>query len=140
MRDTGVYVRTMEYDMRSFFQSCVELFQQLTEGRYVLRRVPTPFLTDPKEDEFEIHPVELSSPLTSWPITRCPRARRHWPATMLILPMAPSSPRLCGLRWGDAAKHRSADTSGKLTGAPGLLAPIAAQVCMKILYGARAAR
>ena len=39
-----------------------------------------------------------------------------------------------------ASQPRSADAKGKLMAPPGDLQPIAAQVCMKILYGARAAR
>ena len=46
--ETGARVRTMEYDMQSFFESCVDLFQSLTHGKYPLKRAPTPFMTDPR--------------------------------------------------------------------------------------------
>ena len=60
--ESGAHVRTMEYDMQSFFESCVELFQSLTNGKYPLRKVPTPFMTDPRDGDFCVDPTTLSSP------------------------------------------------------------------------------
>ena len=34
IKETGAMVRTMEYDMRSFLESCIERYQELVEGPY----------------------------------------------------------------------------------------------------------
>ena len=60
LKDSGKVVQAMEYDMESFFESCIELYHELTDSRYSkLKTVPTPFIADPAKQEMDGHGVAV---------------------------------------------------------------------------------
>ena len=112
-----------EYDMEDFLRSCVSLYQELAPG-VQLKRVATPFLsedhrTSPARAPTGTGPVEIC------PWCECPHASNQYKSIE-------EYDKLCAKE----RKAREAETSAKSESqVRGRLAPVAARILMKILYG-----
>ena len=131
--------------MHNFFKACVDLYLELAPGAK-LHPATTPFLAEDHRDS------PARGPAGSGPVEECPwcchtfapnpyasvseleRARKakRVGGTGSTTPAKPA----CGVA-GNTADRGSETDEGE---ARGRLAPIAAKILMKILYGARSAR
>ena len=125
---SGGVATVLSYDMEDFMRSCVQLYEELAPG-VKLKKVPTPFLNDDHRDSAARGPIG-TGPVEVCPWCECPHAPNSWPSMEA--------------HDKDAARRRKqleAETSAQLDSAVrGRLAPVAARILMKILYGARTAR
>ena len=116
------------YDMEDFMRSCVALYEELAPG-VRLKQVSTPFLSDDHRDSAARGPAG-DGPVDVCPWCEHPHAPNTWPSIEAYEK--------------DTAKRRKqleAETSAKSdSSVRGRLAPVAARILMKILYGARTAR
>ena len=134
-------------NMTEFMQSCVQLYLDLAPGT-TLQKVATPFLP---EDQ---HESPARAPAGSGPVEECPWCRHTFAPdpypSISDLQKARRSQQSSG-SGGDAPTGSEAtsslggDSSARAEEAGGAdvrgrLAPVAAKILMKVLYGARCAR
>ena len=130
--------------MEDFMRSCVDLYLELAPGA-TLRRVATPFLREDQRD------APARAPATNGPCEICTWCNHSFPPSPYAslqeyerqrkLDQGPS-----GTSSGRAVEQSTGRRSGGDVSVDpeandlGRLAPVAARILMKILYGARCAR
>ena len=125
---TGGVATVQEYDMEDFLKSCIDLYQELAPG-VKLKKVSTPFLSEDHRNSPARGPAG-TGPVEVCPWCECPHAPNPW-KNIDEYDKAMAKKR----------KALEAETSAQSENlVRGRLAPVAARILMKILYGARTAR
>ena len=150
----GVTVTTMTYNMEPFMRSCVDKYLILARDAGFaanLKIVPTPFIAEDHSGSPQ------GAPNGDGPTLFCPNCRHafcqsqsvsdaEYKRTLASLQVAASaaSMEVREAMLGESKQHRSSTPGGHAQSKPpaagGILAPVAARILMKLLYGARMAR
>ena len=140
----GKSIRLMTYDMSDFFDSCVDKYRELASSlgqkKPITPKAATPFLPEDMKES------ELGKPTSTGPSFQCCWCKASYPLdSITATEMDPKktsrkSAKSDAIHGTVFAPSKTALLTGPKVDEKGVLAPIAAQALMKLLYGARYCR
>ena len=124
--------------MDKFFDQCIETYEKLAGANFKCTPADTPFIA---EDKGVVNPTR--DPCQGETGYVCPHCTEAYPERDFVKVTSAEEAQQTAKRIREALNANqlgTGESAGDSGAEPGILAPIAAQVVMKVFYGARVAR